>query len=211
VYGPPTIAVLHKYNVPATFFVVGVRVKQNPELVREMVADGDEIGNHTFDHTRLAPLPPHEIAHELEDDDINIFRAAGVHTTVMRPPGVQYNTKVLRVCKALGYVTVSWNVAAKDYLPVSPDFITDHVLAKIDNGSIILLHQDTPFTVKALPRIITVLRARGYRFVTIDTLLAHLGVQPYAGELHDDAVPTAAPASEPAKFHNTGLGAGGSE
>ncbi|HEX5322883.1 MAG TPA: polysaccharide deacetylase family protein, partial [Capsulimonadaceae bacterium] len=106
IYGPKILNVLEEYHVPATFFVVGLRVKDDPQLIRQMVADGDEVANHTYDHQRLNHLKPHQIANELRDDDVNIFKAAGIHTTVMRPPGVQYDDKVLHVCKALGYVTV---------------------------------------------------------------------------------------------------------
>jgi peptidoglycan-N-acetylglucosamine deacetylase len=176
VFGPQILSILKQYQVPATFFVVGVRVRNSPELVQEMVADGDEVGNHTYDHQRLDGLSPHEIQKELLFDEINIYRAAKINTTVMRPPGMQYDPKVLAVTKKLGYVTVSWTVAAKDYLNQSPQFIADTVLDRTENGSIILLHQDTPDTVKALPDIITGLRSRGYRFVTITTMLQHLNM-----------------------------------
>jgi peptidoglycan-N-acetylglucosamine deacetylase len=175
-YGPQILSILRQYQVPATFFVVGVRVKANPGLIREMIADGDEVGNHTYDHQRLDGLQPHEIVKELLFDETNIYRAANINTTVMRPPGMQYDPKVLGVTKRLGYVTVSWTVAAKDYLNQPPQFIADTVLDRTENGSIILLHQDTPDTVKALPDIITGLRARGYKFVTITTMLQHLNM-----------------------------------
>ncbi|HEX5324674.1 MAG TPA: hypothetical protein VFW40_12875, partial [Capsulimonadaceae bacterium] len=80
------------------------------------------------------------------------------------------------------YVTVSWTDAAKDYLNQQPDWIAERVLDRAENGSIILLHQDTPDTAQALPAIITKLKAQGYQFVTINTMLAHLGVQPYVSE-----------------------------
>lgn len=182
IYGPQILSVLEQYHVPATFFVVGVRVKDSPDLIRRMVADGDEVANHTYDHQRLNRLKPHQIANELRDDDVNIFNAAGVHTTVMRPPGEDFNNTVLHVNKALGYVTVYWTDAAKDYLNQSPNWIADRIMDRVENGSIILLHQDTPDTAQALPSIITKLKAQGYQFVTINTMLAHLGVQPYASQ-----------------------------
>ncbi len=182
-YGPAVVSVLHQYNVPATFFLVGVRVNDDPELVRQMVADGDEIANHTYDHQRLPKLRPDQIESELKDDDIDIYKAAHVHTTVMRPPGDEYNDKVLRVCRSLGYTTISWTDAAKDFLNQTPEFISERVLDRAENGSIILLHQDTPYTAQALPAIIQGLRKQGYRFVTINTMLAHLNVEPYASNL----------------------------
>jgi peptidoglycan/xylan/chitin deacetylase (PgdA/CDA1 family) len=177
-FGPGIIDTLHKYNCPATFFVVGIRVRQYPNIIREMVDDGDEIGNHTYDHQRLPALKPHEIAAELRDDDNDIFRATGIHTRIMRPPGMEYSHKVLTVVKAMGYRTVSWTVAAKDFLNQKPSFIEQRVEDRIEPGSIILLHQDTPYTQMALPTIITSLRSRGYKFVTISTLLKDMNAPP---------------------------------
>jgi peptidoglycan/xylan/chitin deacetylase (PgdA/CDA1 family) len=181
-YGPEILDLLTKYHIRATFFVVGIRVKQEPEQVREMVALGNEIGNHTFDHQRLNKLTSREVENEIKSDDDCIYRAAGVHPIVMRPPGEQFNEGVLQIAKKMGYVTVDWTNAAKDYEVQTPDYIVRRVVDSTDNGSIILLHQDSPATALALPRIITALKKRGYRFVTISTMLAHLGVQPYADQ-----------------------------
>ena len=91
---------------------------------------------------------------------------------------MEYNTKVLTVAKALGYRTISYTDAAKDYMPQDPNWIAQRVIDRAENGSIILLHQDTPDTVKALPTIITTLRKQGYNFVTISTILKDLKAQP---------------------------------
>lgn len=194
-YGPEIMDLLSKYHVHATFFVVGIRVKQEPEQVREMVADGDEIGDHTFDHLRLNKLSSREIQNEIKWDDECIYRAAGAHPTVMRPPGERFNENVLQIAKKMGYVTVDWTNAAKDYEEQTPDYIVRHVVDSMGNGSIILLHQDSPATAAALPRIIVALKKRGYRFVTVSTMLAHLGVEPYASELK--AAQAAHPDSDP--------------
>jgi peptidoglycan/xylan/chitin deacetylase (PgdA/CDA1 family) len=133
--------------------------------------------NHTYNHQDLPALKPHEIANELRLCDQDIWAATGRHTTLMRPPGVQYNDKVLDVAKSLGYVTVSWTVGAKDYeTGTTADFIQERVLHRTAPGSIILLHQDTPATIAALPAIIDGLRAQGYTFVTISQMLERLGV-----------------------------------
>ncbi len=175
VYGPQVAAILKAKHVPATFFLVGMRVKQYPQVARLLAADGFELGNHTYNHQDLPALKPHEIANELRLCDQDIYAATGRHTTLMRPPGVQYNDKMLGVTKALGYVTVSWTVGAKDYdKDTNADFIQERVLDRTAPGAIILLHQDTPATVAALPAIINGLRAQGFRFVTVSQMLARL-------------------------------------
>lgn len=173
-YGLAIARLLKEKKVPATFFLVGTRVKQHPEIARKLAQDGFELGNHTYDHQRLDALKPHEIANELRLCDRQIARATGLHTTLMRPPGVQYNDKVLHVAKALGYVTVSWTVGARDYEAQPADFIAERVLARTRPGAIILLHQDTPGTLAALPRIINGLRAKGYCFVSVSQMLQQL-------------------------------------
>ena len=180
-YGPAIAALLVREKVPATFFLVGTRVKQYPQVARLLVRDGFEIGNHTYDHQRLPALPPHEIANELRLCDHWVMAVTGRHTTLMRPPGVQYNDKVLQVAKSLGYVTVSWTVGADDYDPHPPAWIAQRVLERTEAGSLILLHQDTPSTLAALPSIIDGLRAHGYRFVTVGQMLDRLHVPQKVG------------------------------
>ena len=175
VYGPAVAAILKQKNVPATFFLVGMRVKEHPEVARLLARDGFELANHTYNHQSLPTLKPHEIARELRLCDQDIFDATGLHTALMRPPGVQYNDKVLDSARALGYVTVSWTVGAKDYdTDTKADFIRERVLDRTAPGAIILLHQDTPATVAALPAIIDGLRAQGYTFVTVSSMLDRL-------------------------------------
>ena len=144
-YGPEVAQILKQKGVTATFFVIGFRVKQHPEVLRGLVRDGFEIGNHTYDHKRLPDLKPHEIANELRLCDRDIAAVTGLHPHLMRPPGVQFDDKVLGIDKALGYVTVSWTVGARDYGEEPPaSFIVERVLDRTRNGSIILLHQTSP-------------------------------------------------------------------
>lgn len=172
--GDRILDILKREHVRATFFVVGVRMKQRPDLVRRMFAEGHEVGNHTLDHLRLDSLTPRQARHEINDNDITLCRIAGRHFRLLRPPGVRYNDQVVRVARDLNYQIVSWGVAAKDFLEVPPDYIVSRVLKGTINGSVILLHDDYPETVAALPRIIAALKREGFRFVTVSEMLAHL-------------------------------------
>jgi peptidoglycan/xylan/chitin deacetylase (PgdA/CDA1 family) len=135
----------------------------------------------------LPPLKPHQIANELRYCDRDIEEVIGRHTTLMRPPGDDMNSKVLHVAKALGYVTVSYTVGAKDFGQDPPvASIVQRVLSGTEPGGIILLHQTSHATLEALPTIIDALKARGYRFVTISQMLtrehARLPPQPVVGQ-----------------------------
>ena len=157
------------------FFLSECVSSSTPQVARLLASDGFELANHTYNHQDLPALKPHEIANELRLCDQDIFQATGQHTHLMRPPGVQYNDKMLGVTKALGYVTVSWTVGAKDYdKDTSADFIKERVLNRTAPGAIILLHQDTPATVAALPAIVDGLRAQGFQFVTVSQMLHRL-------------------------------------
>jgi peptidoglycan-N-acetylglucosamine deacetylase len=166
--------VLQQYHVHATFFVVGRRMKERPSIIRRMLADGHEVGNHSENHYRLDSVRPDQARREINDCDINFCRISQRHMRLLRPPGVRFNDTVVQVARRLGYEIVSWGVAAKDFEEVTPDFIVNRVLRRAENGSIILLHDDYPTTVMALPRILAALQRQGYRFVTVSEMLAHL-------------------------------------
>ena len=172
--GDQLLDILKRERVRATFFVVGIRMKEQPDLIRRMIAEGHEVANHTFDHIRLSKLEPDQIRREINDNDINFYRITGRHLDLLRPPGVNYNEKVLKVSKDLGYQTIDVNVISKDFQDETPDFIVDRTLSRTENGSIILLHDDRMGTVLAMPRVIEALKRDGYKFVTVSEMLAHL-------------------------------------
>lgn len=180
---------LKELDVKATFFVVGERVKQRPDVVRRMLAEGHEVGNHTQDHARLHELSPLWVKNELEYCETNVRRATGHSMAFMRPPGMRYNAKVLAESRAQGYVMVGYNNVAGDYVPnggvsdLTPEeasalgldakTIADRIEKQLKPGTIILLH-DNPVTVSAIPDIVARARAQGYRFVTTAELMASL-------------------------------------
>lgn len=172
--GRQILDILKAQGVRATFFVVGRHVEEHPDQVRRMLAEGHEVGNHSQNHYRLDTLEPLQARREINDVDIHFYRVTGRHLHLLRPPGVRYSAETLRIAKELGYVVVSWNCAAGDFENVPPDFIVRRVMRRVENGSIILLHDEHPCTVAALPRLIAALRREGYRFVTISEMLARL-------------------------------------
>jgi peptidoglycan/xylan/chitin deacetylase (PgdA/CDA1 family) len=172
--GDQLLDVFKRYQVPVTFFVVGSRMEERPDLVKRMLDEGHEVANHSQNHYRLDTLPAKQVWREINDCDIHFCRITGRHFSLLRPPGVRYNDLVLRTAKDLDYVVISWSDAAKDFLDVSPDFIVNRVLKRAENGSIILLHDDRPATVAAMPRILSALQRDGYKFVTVSEMLNHL-------------------------------------
>lgn len=172
--GARLLDVLRAKHVRVTFFVIGENLNKYPELSRRMVSEGHEVGNHSQSHLPLDRLTPRQVRNEIEDCDINFHRTTGGRLNLLRPPGMRYNGTVLRAASELGYIVVADTWGARDYTEVTPDSIVRGVLRYAENGSIILLHDEHPATAAALPQIIETLRSRGYRFVTISEMLAHL-------------------------------------
>lgn len=177
-YGPQIADLLKKRGITATFFVIGFRVREYPGIVKQLSDDGFEIANHTYDHKRLPPLKPHEIASELRRCEDDIATVTGRRTMLMRPPGDEYDDKVLQVAKDLGYVTVSYTVGAKDFGPEQPSAtVVQRVMSHLEPGAIILLHQTSKGTLDALPAIIDGIQQRGYHFVTVGQMLTKMHAQ----------------------------------
>ena len=165
---------LKKMNVRATFFDVGMRMAQNPDLVLRTLAEGHEEANHSYTHRRLDEVSPRDLHREVNDPDIAYYRITGRHLTLMRPPGMRYNSTVLKETYSLGYIVVGYNAASGDFEKQErPEYIVKRTIDRTENGSIILLH-DYAGTAAALQTIIQALSAKGYRFVTISEMIDHL-------------------------------------
>jgi peptidoglycan/xylan/chitin deacetylase (PgdA/CDA1 family) len=164
------LAVLKEMRVPATFFVVGRQVEKYPELLRREVADGHEIGNHTYDHIDLTEIPPELVGYELEECDRAIKQAAGVSVHCFRPPGGNYDNDVIREAVNRKYLTTLWTDDPADYDRISGDVILHRCLDHLENGAIILLHDGVPEMLDILPSLITQARRRGFEFVRISDL-----------------------------------------
>jgi len=189
VKGAPLIMdILKKEGIHGTFFVVGIRVREHPELVKRMIDEGHEVGNHTQDHIRLDTLPLQNVKAEIRNCEINVERAAGRRTALFRAPGTRVTHDIMLMVKSMGYTTVGWNVGAHDFIPpttrqltpemiaemnTTPKQVADRVIENTKPGVIILLH-DSPVTAAALPTIIQKLRAEGYAFKTVTQMLAEL-------------------------------------
>lgn len=169
----PILDALAQRGARATFFVVGKQIDQHPALVRRMLNEGHEVGNHSYTHLRLDTLDADGIRQEIAKTNHAFQAATGSHMFLFRPPGMRYNADVLRTAQDLGYATIHWNVAAQDYAPQPPRQIAAKVLRNTQPGSVILLHLQ-PDTAKALPVILDTLKSRGYRFVTVSQMMGRL-------------------------------------
>ena len=173
-YTSQILNVLQSYGVPATFFVIGVRVLTYPDLVRQEYEQGNVIGNHTWTHPQLTRLSAATVRSQLQQTSDAIQNAIGVAPTIFRPPYEEFNAAVQDIAASLGLSTVLWNVDPRDWALPGTNAIIANVLQHAHNGAIIELHDGGGYrseTVAALPTIITTLEQRGFRFVTIPRLI----------------------------------------
>lgn len=170
--GPMTskfLDVLRRYRVPATFFLIGQNIAGRQALVRRMVREGHALGNHTWNHPNVAGGN----AGQLTSTSHAIRAASGVSPCVFRPPGGSTNTTLGAQARSLGMVDVLWSVDTSDWRLPGSTAIAARALA-VRRGGIVLMHDGggpRGGTLAALPKIITGLRARGYRLVTVPDLL----------------------------------------
>ena len=169
---PKLLDMLKKYGVRATFFVVGARIKGNEALLRRMVDEGHEIGSHTYGHKRLTSLTDEAIEKDLIRT-INLVNAAcGVTPSMVRPPYGAKNARVLACLEQMGLACVMWNIDPEDWNASSARAVRDHVVARAENGCIVLMPDLRSTSVKAAELIIQALTAKGYAFVTVSELFS---------------------------------------
>lgn len=158
---PLILRILDKERVKASFFVVGEKVEQYPELLREIVHAGHLVGNHTYHHRRLSNLPVEQIAAEVEACQTMVGRLTGEVMRYLRPPGGSYSQVALQYLADSPYTVVLWTHNAGDWGNPAVSGIVQRCLKNIRPGSIILMHGGDINSVRALPLIIRGLRARG--------------------------------------------------
>jgi len=183
---PQILDILKAKHVPATFFVIGENAEAYPDLVQRMVAEGHDVGNHTFTHPNLADTPGPAVILELNATQ-RLFQAlTGRSMRLFRPPYLgdaepsdESDLRPVELAQNLGYITIGMHVDPVDWELPGVDTIIKRTLAAVHaknpdiRGNIILFHDaggDRSETVAALPRVIDALRAQGYRFVPVAEL-----------------------------------------
>ncbi len=165
------IDILGKYNVKATFFVVGEWVDKYPESVKALADAGHEIMNHSATHPYMTKLSREQMKEEITACDNKIEAITGVRPTLFRPPYGDYNDSVVEVLTEMGHYAIQWDVDSLDWKDLPAAEIQNRVLSKTKEGSIILFHNAAKNTPEALPSIIEGLQEKGFTLVPISKLI----------------------------------------
>ncbi|MER6676826.1 glycosyltransferase [Streptomyces sp. NPDC000983] len=178
---PKVLDVLKKHDAHAVFFVTGTMASRYPDLVRRMVDEGHEIGLHTFNHPDLSYQSKERIDWELSQNQLAISGAAGIRTSLFRPPYSSFSDAmdneswpVTEYIGSRGYITVVNNTDSEDWRKPGVDEIIERATPKGRQGAIVLMHDsggDRHQTVEALDRFLPQMQERGYKFENLTEAL----------------------------------------
>lgn len=175
------IDVLNKYDIRATFFVLGSRAINNKNILKKMADSGMEIGNHTYNHLLLTKYDENKIRSEIEDTSEVIYSATKKRTKLLRPSYGSVNNKIKKVANM---PIIIWDIDTLDWKYHNSKRITSRVVNKVRDGDIILMHDIYSASLNALSNIIPILQDNGYEFVTIDELFYYKGISLENGKVY---------------------------
>ncbi|MFD3824406.1 polysaccharide deacetylase family protein [Streptomyces sp. NPDC058625] len=192
VWTPRVLDVLKKHDAHAVFFVTGTMASRHPDLVQRMVDEGHELGLHTFNHPDLSLQSRERIDWELSQNQLALTGAAGVRTSLFRPPYSSFSAAmdnkswpVTEYIGSLGYITVVNNTDSEDWQRPGVDEIIRRATPEDGEGAIVLMHDsggDRSQTVAALDRFLPDLKERGYEFDNLtEALDAPSAMSPVTG------------------------------
>lgn len=158
-------------DVKCTFFAVEFWTKKHPDYIKKIYNAGHEIGTHSATHPYMSKLDKNTIIKELTSSAKAIEQITGEKVEVFRPPYGDYNDNLINTAKELGLYVIQWDVDSLDWKDLSAKQITDRVLNRVKNGSIVLFHNQGLHTAEALPQIIKSLKSQGYEFKRIGDMI----------------------------------------
>ncbi|MBE5738270.1 MAG: deacetylase [Clostridiales bacterium] len=178
------IKILQDYGVNATFFMVGFWAEDYPEMVKAIDDAGIEIGTHSNTHPDFTTLDESQMRLELETSIQTIKKITSKEVELFRAPYGAYNNAMLNLTEEMNLKTIQWSVDTLDWKGLSGVEICERVMSTVDNGSIILCHNNADNILDALPLILERLINAGYEVCSVgdlifkdDFYIDHLGIQ----------------------------------
>ena len=169
---PMLLDILAQHRVRATFYVIGQLVRRYPEIARRMVAEGHEIGNHTWRHPTLSQLGDGSVLSEIDRTQQIVWDTVGAVPATMRPPYGAFTTRQSRMLHSQRNLpTVIWSVDPQDWRRPGSHVVADRMVRGARPGAIILAHDIHGPTVRAVPEAIRGIQSRGLGFATMSQLL----------------------------------------
>lgn len=165
------LALLDSLGVPATFFVCGNRLEQHPDLAREYVRHGHQVASHGYDHQRFPRLSRPELLEQCARTDRALGGGQPTGRSWVRPPHGALDAGNVLTLLAAGYTVALWSLDSRDHSDQNVDSLVARC-ARATAGEVILFHEGQPWTLAALPHVVSALAARGLECATMHDLLA---------------------------------------
>lgn len=162
--------ILNREGVRATYFPVGRIAERQGDLIRDFVASGHEIGNHSLTHSDLRKMDAAGARYEITETN-RILREFGANPVLFRPPYGRYSDELLTIAREEHMGSVLWSVDTRDWQVRNADKIVSQIKLGGLPGNVFLMHSTYPSTAQALPRVIAELKAKGCEFVTLSEWL----------------------------------------
>lgn len=172
---PKVLDVLSKYNVKATFFCIGNKAQQNPEIMHRIIEEGHLIGNHSFSHSSSFPMfCKVEMEADLRRTEDILSKMSGSVVSIFRPPFGVTNPTVAAVVQKLGYKTIGWSIRSFDTVKkLSRQQVLNRIALKLHNGGVILMHDDRADSDTLLDAVIQMIKSMGYQIKRADEILKY--------------------------------------
>ena len=174
IYTERVLDALRRGHAKGTFFVIGRQISSFPLPLQRSVAEGNELGDHTWDHPDVTKLTPKDLTAEIDDQAAALEKDGIPRPRLFRPPYGAYNDATLATTVRQHMLTVMWTIDSSDYIARDPVALSTYVLGLAQPGAIILMHDaggDRTVTSRALPLIVRGLARAGYKMVTVPRLL----------------------------------------
>ncbi len=171
-FTPRLLDILKQRGIKATFYLVGQNVVEYPQIVARMVAEGHEVGNHSWSHPFFTKMSESAVRSQLQRTHDAILQACGAAPTTLRPPyGAITNSQKQWISRDFGYPTIMWSVDPLDWKNRNATIVTQRIVSTASPGDIILAHDIHKSTIDAMPETLDALLARGLHFVTVSEII----------------------------------------
>lgn len=165
------LEILKKHHVKATFFCIGHRVDEHPDIAKKIMEEGHVIGNHTYSHAQnMGFFSSKRMRGEIESCNRAITAAIGKTPIFYRPPFGISNPKIKKALEITKMQPVGWSVRSFDTMLNSKELIYKNIIRQVKSGDVILLHDDRLLTQEVLERLLLFLKEKNYNLVSIDQL-----------------------------------------
>ena len=175
------IDILNKYNVTATFFVMGRNIKGNEKIIKKMYNSNMEIGNHTYNHLLLTKYNSEKISEEINKTNEEVYSVIGRYPTLLR---TSYGSVNKKIKENVDMPIIIWNIDTLDWKYKNSNKIAERILDKVSDGDIVLMHDIYKATLNSLDKVIPELLDRGFQIVSVSELFYYKEIKLKNGKVY---------------------------